>query len=341
MRDSDMFVRGVSAVADRSETVERRDAHRRGEVAVRAAAGRPLEQLVSEGGGHVASQREKPTDSRRTFQRRPLETASNIQTRAAPCGRNPFRAASTCSASTFVGARTSISARASAATTLGRVPPETTPTLTLIPRVEILQALDRRNLIRELVDGARALAGIDAGVRGNAVDRQLELAAALARGLSAPPGSAGSSTSTARRWLASLSMIVREVPLPISSSVVQSITTGGCRAPVASQRPNGERRDRRFRLSCRTCPGRRDGSVPAQRHPLQRPERPHGVEMTEQQYRPTVAAETRPDDDRRASAWESDRPRRPAPGADPSAPGRSGPPRPCRCSATRAARASR
>ena len=41
-------------------------------------------------------------------------------------------------------------------------------------------------------------------------------------------------------------------------------------------------------------------AVAAKRHPLQRADRPHGVEVPEQQHRPAVAAEARPNDDRRA-----------------------------------------
>ncbi len=57
-----------------SEAVERRHAHRRGEVAVRPAAGRSLEQLASEGGGHVAREREEPADGWRCA---PAEAARN------------------------------------------------------------------------------------------------------------------------------------------------------------------------------------------------------------------------------------------------------------------------
>ena len=64
-----------------------------------------------------------------------------------------------------------------------------TPTLTLTPR-DVLQS-GRDDLMRQLVDRARALAGIDAGVRRDAVHRELEIAAPLAAGLHRAAGQRG------------------------------------------------------------------------------------------------------------------------------------------------------
>ena len=61
--------------------------------------------------------------------------------------------------------------------------PRSSPTLTDTPRGGILQAFHGRNLPGDLVNGAGAFAGIDAGVRRDARDDDLELAAALAAGL--------------------------------------------------------------------------------------------------------------------------------------------------------------
>ena len=63
--------------------------------------------------------------------------------------------------------------------------------------IEVADRVHRQHLQRQLADGVDALARIHAGVRGHAVDGQLVLADALAAVLSAPPASAGSSTSTA------------------------------------------------------------------------------------------------------------------------------------------------
>ena len=48
------IARGVRAIADRSQPVERGDAKRSGEVAVGAAAGGPFHQIAPEEGSHIA-----------------------------------------------------------------------------------------------------------------------------------------------------------------------------------------------------------------------------------------------------------------------------------------------
>ena len=76
------------------------------------------------------------------FQRRAIEAAAQPHDRArASTGRRPRNAASTSVARRpRVGTRTSTVARASSAMTFGREPPDTAPTLTEMPRCEVLQA---------------------------------------------------------------------------------------------------------------------------------------------------------------------------------------------------------
>ena len=67
--------------------------------------------------------------------------------------------------------RMSTSARASAATTLVRVPPEITPGFTVMPRSEVGESGDFVDLPRQLHNGARAALKIHSGVRGAALSR--------------------------------------------------------------------------------------------------------------------------------------------------------------------------
>ena len=67
------------------------------------------------------------------------------------------------------------------ATTLGRVPPTMTPTLTVTPGQRPLRSCRSRTMPGRLEDRAAALLGLDAGVRGPAVDGDAQVEDALAR----------------------------------------------------------------------------------------------------------------------------------------------------------------
>ena len=190
-----------------------------------------------------ARAKSRPTAGR-TFQRRPLESASDIQTRAAPAGLQPAQRRLDAGRRSRSSARGRRSARApprrrrSAASRRDDADVDADPhgrdPAGARPQQSDPRARGWRS--RPCRDRAPACAATPVIVNSNSPQP-------LRAVLSAPPGNAGSSTRTARAWLASLSMIVREVPLPISSSVVQSITTGGCACTGGFQRLDGERRD--------------------------------------------------------------------------------------------------
>ena len=124
-------------------------------------------------------------------------------------------------------------------------------------------------------------------MRGDAVHRQLELAAALARGLQRAARQRrlehehGAPTAAPRPRSSS-----RDVPLPISSSVVHSIVTGGCGVPVARSAAHRRRSRCAMPAFMSNVPGTvQPVAVPAERHPLERADRPDGVEVAEQQHR--------------------------------------------------------
>ena len=116
----------------------------------------------------------------------------------ASAGRSARNAASTHRRVRHASARARRSlARATSATTLVRVPPAMRADVEREAARRILKRGDRDDLVRELVDGARALPGSRPACAETPCTDELELAAALAAVLTAPPGSDGSSTSTA------------------------------------------------------------------------------------------------------------------------------------------------
>ena len=66
--------------------------------------------------------------------------------------------------------------------TFGRVPPLTTPTLTVMPRFEIVQPFQGRNHVGKLTNGAAAVLRPRTGMGGHALDENLEPTDALASG---------------------------------------------------------------------------------------------------------------------------------------------------------------
>ena len=244
------------------EAVQRRHAERRGEIAVRPAAGRPFAQLASEGGGHVRRAREEPATaavrsiggrSKPPLTVRRVPGRRRVQRRGTPTRRRrPPRAS---------GARTSIVARASSATTFGRRAARHDPDVDADARAADPASRSIAAIwARQLVDGARALCR-DRARRG----RRRRGRSARTRRSPCAPSSARRPAATARARArradcrASASIVARDVPLPISSSVVHSIVTGGCGVPVARSAPIGGERHARCPPSCRRCPARAGG----------------------------------------------------------------------------------
>ena len=131
--DQDAFMGGVRAFADRPQAVERRDAQRRGEVAVRsAAAGGFFEVTPSSAASARAVWNNRRTPAERSIGGRFKPPVTSIAQRLS----NGFRDANWRSRyrwAAALGTRTSTSTWHSAAMTLLRVPPWMTPGLTVIP----------------------------------------------------------------------------------------------------------------------------------------------------------------------------------------------------------------
>ena len=170
-------------VADRTEAVEGWNAERGGEIPVRAAARAALAEIVAELARDLPRLIVKTRHRRRAFQRRPIEAARDPQRRgriAWPLALDDRgdhrrlvggRGADVDGGPRLVGHDVRTGAAAD--------DPDVDRDAGREPR----EAIQAANLMRELVDGARAFRRIDAGVRGNAVHRQLELAASFARRL--------------------------------------------------------------------------------------------------------------------------------------------------------------
>ena len=88
-RDLHVLVPGVRAVADCAETVERRHAERRGEVAVRRATGRALPHVEANRRAGLVRHREQPLHVRAPLEGRPLEAALPGQSDARSRARSP------------------------------------------------------------------------------------------------------------------------------------------------------------------------------------------------------------------------------------------------------------
>jgi hypothetical protein len=116
--------------------------------------------------------------------------------------------------------RTSISIPASAGTTLDRVRLATTPTLNGRSASDIRHPLQLQNLTRNFFDRIPHLLRIDSGVAARPIAFDDESADAFARCLQGTSRQEGSSTHTARHWLAGIRSCAREELLPISSSLV-------------------------------------------------------------------------------------------------------------------------
>ena len=122
--------------------------------------------------------------------------------------------------------RTSISARAWAATTLGRVPADATPTLIVVPLAGSASALRASTWCASSSTALIPFSGSTPAWAARPPTSRTKSAMPLRAVLMAPPLAAGSRTSTAAAWRAVSSIKARELALPISSSEVDSTTIG-------------------------------------------------------------------------------------------------------------------
>src|SRR5687768_11735330 len=88
--DLDVLVQRMRAVTDGAETVERRHAESRGEVAVGSAPGTSLLQCDADLRRDAPRHLEYLDDGRRAFERRPLEAAADFDFRAGDVGPGGF-----------------------------------------------------------------------------------------------------------------------------------------------------------------------------------------------------------------------------------------------------------
>ena len=183
-------------------------------------------------------------------------------------------------------------ARASSGTTLARVPPADHADGDGDATVEILQIVDGRDLPRQLAHRADALTGIEPGMRRHAARDQLELADALAARLQRAARQRRLEhqhrlavrrfgfDQRARRGAADL--LVRR---PQHHRLAVSRPPARSRARVASV----ARRD--ARLHVEHAGPVQAPAVARDRHSSQLPDRPHRVEVAEQQHLSRAAAE--------------------------------------------------
>src|SRR5438093_5363558 len=90
--DFDVLVQGVGTVADGAQAVKRRNSQGGGKVAVRAASGAALAQVEPELASNGTRLIVQTRNGGRAFQRRPLETAGNLQPDAPVASRLPANA---------------------------------------------------------------------------------------------------------------------------------------------------------------------------------------------------------------------------------------------------------
>ena len=110
----------------------------------------------------------------------------------------------------------------------------------------------------------------------------------------APLAIAGSSTSTASLFRASSSISAREVSLPVSSSVLQSIVTATLgRRRQFEQRLCGEHPEADACLHVERARSVQPPAFLADGHARQLAHRPHGVEVPDDEHLPGPGAEAR------------------------------------------------
>ena len=122
--------------------------------------------------------------------------------------------------------RTSISAEAWAGTTLVMVPPSNDSDVDGGTGGQVLQVLEFQDLVGELDDRVSSVLGCHTGVSSLALDREMEPAHALPRGLEPAVGQCGLEHQDVRTINGERFDELREVGLPISSSEVNSTQIG-------------------------------------------------------------------------------------------------------------------
>ena len=118
--------------------------------------------------------------------------------------------------------RRSTSPFAHGATVLTVWPPDTTPTLSVMPASDVGQRMQRQRLVREFVDRADADLEVRARMRRLAGDLEAHEHAALAAGDRRAGARPGSELNTTRAARACCSITLRENGEPISSSPVNN-----------------------------------------------------------------------------------------------------------------------
>src|SRR5207237_1217363 len=161
-RNVHVFVCGVRAVTDRSQPVDRGHAKRTGEVAVGTAPGGSFLEVAPEQRRHAARDREEVRHGRRSLQWRPLEPASNVETCPAT---DWLQALKLRFHSPGVGHRRGTYIDDGPCVFGDDVRPAASLDDSYVDAdaaIEVLEPLDPGDLRGELVDRARAFAGIDA-----------------------------------------------------------------------------------------------------------------------------------------------------------------------------------
>ena len=154
-----------------------------GRVGVRRAAGRRVGDLEAERARHGLGVLDEPAAPVELLHRPParhLGSSSTVVSGTSVASAIRRISASAVSSASRSVARTSTSSEQRSATTLGRVPPAITPTLTVTPGQRPLSACRSSTIRRRLEDRAAALLGLDAGVGGPAVDGHPQVDDALA-----------------------------------------------------------------------------------------------------------------------------------------------------------------
>ena len=220
-----------------AEAVERRDAEGGGEVAVAAAA---------DGDARPARAARASTATLRARANSSAVADSGIGGRLSPPSTSSRAAGSTgaqrrhrrlepLAPRPSSVTRTSTRTRASAGTTLSAVPARATVGVTVVPALGSAERGDRQHLVRRLDERVDALLRLQPGVRGPAVDDDLERRRCPCGRSSArrrrPPARARAPRRTPR---ARSSISARDVAEPTSSSAVNSSSTPDRSASAAT-----------------------------------------------------------------------------------------------------------
>ena len=269
---SDELVVGVGAAADRTEAVERRDAERRGEVAVAATADRHA--------GDRGQTRRRQPRLRRPRTASSMRTPASAGARARRSPRHLRRARRTtasaisCSTRSFSPrrdhARVDTDAWSSPARRCRRCPPWPTVGVTVVPVSGSPNVAIRAISCAAATSELMPFSGSSPACAARPCTATSNVPVPLRPVFNAPPSALGSSTSTAPHASARSSISARDAFEPTSSSAVISSSTP---STIVEQRQRVDRQDD-ARPSCRTrrarWPGRRRPRTAA------RPTRPSG-----------------------------------------------------------------